>query len=135
MIGMWGAILQFAIERFSILANNIAAELQKHDASGIYGDDAGKEYDFPIETLWDEYCYEKFQGPTYGLERAWEETVRPFVEAAVDTLSERERQLLSIVTDYNVELGEDAEDFPVIDRDGLCKEVLDALRELAARRL
>ncbi len=135
MSGIYQTVLQFASERFLILAENIAVELRKHDASGIYGDDAGEEYDFPIKTLWDEYCYEQAQGPTDGLESAWEQTVRPFIEAVIDSLSEREQRLLSIVTDDNLELDEDADDFPVIDRDGLCKEVLERLRDLAARRL
>jgi hypothetical protein len=43
MSEMYRSILQFAIERFPLLANNIAAELQKHDARGIYRDDAGEE--------------------------------------------------------------------------------------------
>jgi hypothetical protein len=69
MSGIYQTVLQFASERFLILAENIAVELRKHDASGIYGDDAGEEYDFPIKTLWDEYCYEQAQGPTDGLDR------------------------------------------------------------------
>jgi len=129
MNGIDRAIWEFARERFTFLARGIAKDLRLQDASGIYGDDEGSRYgdDYQLNSLWDEYCHEMQNGPHEGLESAWDQTIRPFVEQAINILSSREQVLLSLATDEGCEFDPDSSELPPICRDGLVTEIVEAL--------
>lgn len=56
-------------------ARRLIYRLQRLPATGIYGNDEG------LRTVWDEYCFEVRNGPTYGLEWAWQSLIGPHVTA------------------------------------------------------
>lgn len=89
-LDLWRAAWRYAGERAEALARQVVHGLQRIPASGIFGDD------FNYRTLWDEYCHELQHGPHPGLEFAWDGTISPFIEACIDKLSPRERDLLEL---------------------------------------
>jgi hypothetical protein len=117
------------------LAKAIIVQLKEMPATGIYEgeveyeDEAGS----PLTSLWDEYRYERETGPREQLEGAWRETLQPFLEAAVDALSEAEQRLLSLATDAWLEYDDELDELPPLDREGLISEVASALRDAARR--
>ena len=67
------------------------------------------------------------------LDGAWDGTLRPFFEAAVDSLSVAEQTLLSLATEAGIKSDNDGYDLPPIDREGLIHEIDEALFEAAAK--
>jgi hypothetical protein len=120
------AIWRYAAERFDSIASGIEQKLRKLDASGIYGDD------HEHNTLWDEYRYEVQEGPHELLEHAWDVTLHPFFNEAIEMLSESEKALLYLASDEADELDEDAENSPSWNEDSLREELARALTDLAS---
>ena len=135
MSGIEGAIWLFAWERFERLAQEIAAALEEHPASGVYGDDAEDEDGYPLETLWDEFRHEVGFGPHDDvIEYAWNGTVRPFIEAAISAISQPERRLLFLATKEGLTFDADTEELPPAAAvDELVEEVNLELRNLAGK--
>jgi hypothetical protein len=132
----------FAYERFRALAKAIIVQLKEMPATGIYEgeaeyegqDEAEDEDESTLTSLWDEYRYEQETGPREQLERALRQTIQPFLEAAVDALSEAEQRLLSLATDAWLEYDDERDEIPPLDPEGVISEVASALREAARRR-
>jgi hypothetical protein len=135
MSGIERAICLFAGERFERLAQDIAGALQRHPATGIYGDDAEDEDGRPLKTLWDEFRYEVQFGPHDDVvDSAWNSTLRPFYEGTISTLSVGERRLLFLATEHGLEFDSSSGELPrVADTQELIAELDSALRELAGK--
>jgi hypothetical protein len=58
--------------------------------------------------------------------------LRPFFEAAVDSLSVAEQALLSLATEAGVKSDNDGYNLPPIDRDGSIHEIAECISEEAA---
>jgi hypothetical protein len=59
----WRGILNFSLDRFAALARKAVHQMQRIDASGIFGDD------YRHKTLWNEFCHVIQTGPTTGRRR------------------------------------------------------------------
>jgi hypothetical protein len=110
--------------RFGALARQVRYQLQRIAASGIYACDH--------RSLWDEFRYEVREGPTPPLEEAWDETLRPFLHAAIGQLSDAEKRLLFFATDSAIEFDERKEALAPIDEQALMETLLGHLNALAA---
>ena len=73
-------------------------------------------------------------GPRYDqIDRAWDVTIRPFLEEVIARLSDNEKMVLFFATDETDELDEDIFE-PVISDDALLRGVLSELQSLAGKR-
>ena len=78
---------RFADRTYERLARKVVHAMQRFPATGIFGD-------FYNRTLWDEFCQERHFGSHEGLDTAWDITVAPYIEQALASVSEHERDLL-----------------------------------------
>jgi hypothetical protein len=91
------AVRNFARAEFRRHARKITYRMRRFPASGIYGDDLRHK------TLWDEYCYERLHGPTDGLERAWDDALRPYLDEVVESIPAEAAILLSIYAAWDLD--------------------------------
>ena len=94
------AIRAFAKVRFLAMAEEIAADLRNRRATDIYGDDIG------AKSIWDEYCYETQNGPTFELADAWSSLLDPLIADLVERLPYEETVLLTIAEQWQTDLPE-----------------------------
>lgn len=118
------AICRFAFEELAAAGRRVAHRLRRMRASGIYGDDHGHR------TLWDEFCFEQENGPTYQLESAWAETLYPILVDVVERLPEHTARLLS----WHLVSMQETDPDDAIWPDVLRSAVLDGAKEVALRR-
>lgn len=109
------AVRDFARREFNTCARRLVHRLQRIPASGIYGDNLGHK------TLWDEFCYEKHNGPTAELQLAWHQAIDPHLESVIESIPRETAVLLSVHSCW--ELQEDLEVCGSIWPDGI-KDVL-----------
>ena len=83
------AAWRFAWARSHALALEVAERLRELEPSGIFGDEN-------LPTLWHEYCYEAQQGDADQLVDAWDKTVMPFIQVAIQELPLSEVDLLLV---------------------------------------
>lgn len=76
------------------MARRVVSALQKVPATYIYGDDYG------FKSVWDEYCHEVQNGPSLGLEWAWDETIGPYISHQIGLLPAHARLPISIGAEY-----------------------------------
>ena len=88
------AVADFASVELASMARRIVSALQRMPATGIFGDD------YSFRSLWDEYCHEVQNGPSYDLEWAWDATIAPFIQHQIDRLPVHARLLISIGAEY-----------------------------------
>ena len=91
------AVRAFARSQFDACARKIVYRLRRIPTSGIYGDDLRHR------TLWDEFCYERQQGPTDALQNAWQQAIEPHLESVIEALPTETAVLLSIYSCWNLE--------------------------------
>jgi hypothetical protein len=122
------AIRNYSKTRFGVLARDAAAQLERIEATRIFGDD------YKHRTLWDEYCHDVQEGPHGPLEYAFDATVGPIVQAIVESIADSEAILLTIGARWH--LNEDQEmDGDVIATPDLIRRTLeDAIQTLAISR-
>lgn len=94
------AIRAFARVRFLAMAEELAADLGSRPATDIFGDDIG------VKSLWDEYCYETRNGPTFELADAWSSLLDPLIADLVERLPYEETVLLTIAEQWQTDLHE-----------------------------
>lgn len=82
------AVLKYGEVEFESLVRSAIYRLQRISASGIYGDD------FTHKSLWDEWCHEVQEGPHELLEWAWDSTLGPILEGAMDRIPQQARVLI-----------------------------------------
>jgi hypothetical protein len=71
--------------------------MRRFPASGIYG------CDLKHKTLWDEYCYEQHNGPTETFFTAWDETLRPYSDEILKSITADTAILLSIYSIWELD--------------------------------
>lgn len=118
------AIFRFALEELASAGRRVAHRLRRMPASGIYGDDHRHR------TLWDEFCFEQENGPTFQLEWAWVETLHPILVEVVERLPEHTARLLS----WHLASLDDNDPDDSVWPDMLRSAVLDGAKEVACRR-
>lgn len=79
---------RFADGTYARLARKVVHAMQRCGATGIFGDDNG------CRTLWDDYCHERHHGPHDALEAGWDQTITPYIDHALASLSRHERNLI-----------------------------------------
>ena len=94
------AIRAFAKMRSLAMAQEVATDLRSRSPSDIYGDDIG------AESIWDEYCYETRNGPTFELADAWSSLLDPLIADLVERLPYEEKVLLTIAEQWQTDLPE-----------------------------
>jgi hypothetical protein len=96
------AVLLFSQVRYAALARKVVFQLQRFEATGIYG--SGHR------TLWDEYCHERQNGSYVDeLDSAWKATIDPFLNGVVDKVPQHEVVLLTIGAIWNLDEDIEAE--------------------------
>lgn len=120
-------IRAFARTRFLALAEELAADLRTRPSTDIYGDDIG------AKSLWDEYCYERRNGPTLELLDAWSSILDPLAADLIDRTSHEEAVLLTIAEEWQngVDDPDDSESEPYSNPDLIAQAVLQQLHSLA----
>lgn len=92
------AIRAFARMRILNIAEELAMDLGCRAPSDIFGDDIG------AESVWDEYCYEARNGPTFELADAWSSLLDPLIADLVERLPYEETVLLTIAEQSQTDL-------------------------------
>jgi hypothetical protein len=120
------AVLLFSETRYAALARKVVFQLQRFEATGIYG--------YSHRTLWDEYCHERQNGPHDDeLEGAWKATIDPFLNAVVDKVPHHEAVLLTISAIWN--LDEEVETNAVVSApDLICRNLEQEVAKIAMAR-
>jgi hypothetical protein len=98
------AVVEFASATYDGLARKAIFQMQRIEATGVYGDD------YRHRTLWDEYCHEVQEGPHEFLEDSWDATVDPICHAIVETIPRQEAVLLTIGAVWDLNLNDDISD-------------------------
>lgn len=78
---------RFADWTYARLARKVVHAMQRFGATGIFNDGNHR-------TLWDEYCHERHHGPHDALETVWDQTIKPYIDHALASLSRHERDLV-----------------------------------------
>jgi len=78
---------RFADWTYARLARKVVHAMQRFGATGIFDDGNHR-------TLWDEYCHERHHGPHDALETVWDQTIAPYIDYALASLSPHERDLI-----------------------------------------
>jgi len=85
---------RFAHWTYARLARKVVHAMQRFGATGIFDDGNHR-------TLWDEYCHERHHGPHDALETVWDQTVTPYIDHALASLSRPERDLVDRLNDVD----------------------------------
>ena len=121
------AIRAFARTRFRALAEELAAQLRERSPSDIYGDDIG------AKSIWDEYCYETRNGPTFELIDAWSSLLDPLIADLIARTSHEEAVLLTIAEQWYFDTNESPGDRDELysNPDLIAQAIFQSFRELA----
>jgi hypothetical protein len=114
-------ITRFCNAELRVYARSLRHRLRRLPAAGIFGDDYGHR------SLWDEFEFEAENGPTAGLEWAWNGALSGVLCEVIDKLPEHHRCLLSW---HLASLEGDEPEF-CVNEDLLKDAVLSATRQLA----
>jgi len=122
------AIRAFARMRFRAMAEELAAELRERPSSDIYGDD------IVAKSIWDEYCYEAQNGPTFELIDAWSSLLDPLVADLIHRAPHEVAVLLTIAEQWYIDTDEasNSQDVPYSNPDLIAQAIFHSFRELAA---
>jgi hypothetical protein len=90
------AVRMFARSEFSAYTRKIVYRMRRFPASGLYGDPEHR-------TLWDEYCFERHNGPNEPLRFAWDQTLRPYFDEVLKAIPANTAVLLSIFSCWELE--------------------------------
>jgi len=91
------AIRAFAKVRFFAMAEELVAELRSLPGTDIFGDDIG------AKSIWEEYCYETRNGPTFELAEAWSSLLDPLIADLVERLPYEQTVLLTIAEQWQTD--------------------------------
>ena len=121
------AIRAFARTRFRALAEELAAQLRERSPSDIYGDDIG------AKSIWDEYCYETRNGPTFELIDAWSSLLDPLIADLIARTSHEEAVLLTVAEQWYCDADESRDDCGELysNPDLITQAIFQSFRELA----
>jgi hypothetical protein len=76
------------------LARKVIHAMRRFGATGIFDEGSHR-------TLWDEYCHERHHGPHADLESVWDQTITPYIDHALASLSHHERDLINRLNDVD----------------------------------
>lgn len=125
------AVMRFASSRIESLARKLISEIKNFPSCGLYNNCE------EAHSLWDDYCFDRQNGPATVLEFAWAEVFDPHLLSIINVLDQREATLLSIALCWSQ--GRDPFEIlgnpPVgIDAEGLAIGIMDAVTQTALDR-
>lgn len=88
------AAYRFADSTYDRLARKVVHAMQRFGATGIFDNENHR-------SLWDEYCHEQHHGPHDALETVWDQTITPYIDQALASLSRHERDLVDRLNDVD----------------------------------